>query len=259
MDKKFIAYLTELADKYSVASDLHVDLEDGAVKIRCNKGAFRFFYNFNTAFTDDEYKSVPLYHWQLKRRYMELRNILDNKMVETPRALRIHHIVPRDAFTVSLKDIIIFETNLMEFIIHQKIDRVFADFSNDVYANCIMSTDGNIKVSMELGFSPDGSEPVLLHEIVARTGIASDVVVDTQTQQYPIYLFKGKQTLRYNDIDAELYDIENVQADCIRFILWALADIGRIDELCENYVHLEKVYTAAVAANANLIYTTVEE
>lgn len=258
MDSKFIPYLTELAAKYSVAGDVQVELEDGAVKVSCDKGVYRFFYDFARELPQDDYKNVPLYHWQLKRRYVELRNILDTKMVENPLALRIHHIVPRDEFTRSLKDILFFEANLVEFITHQKISKVFADFSGEVYTNCILSTDGNVKVSMELGFSPDESEPVLLHEIVAKTGIASDVVVDTQTQQYPIYVFKGKKTLKYTDIDAELYDMDNAQVDSIRFILWALTDTSRIEPLCENFAHLEKVYEATVAANANVRYTNVE-
>lgn len=258
MDCKFIPYLTELAAKYSVAGNVQVKLEEGAVKISCDKGCYRFFYDFAKAFPLDDYKNVPLYHWQLKRRYVELRNILDTKMVENPLAMRIHHIVSPDEFTKSLKDIIVFESNLVEFVTHQKLEKVFSDFSGGVYANCIMSTDGNIKVSMELGFSPDGSEPVLLHEVIGKNGLACDVVVDTQTQQYPIYVFKGKETLRYTDIDAELYDMENTQVDSVRFILWALTDVSRIDELCENYVHIEKVYEAALAANTKVCYTKVE-
>ena len=131
-------------------------------------------------------------------------------------------------------------------------------FSGDIYANCILSTDGNVKVSMELGFSPEGSQPVLLHEIIGKNGLACDVVVDTQTQQYPIYVFKGKETLTYTDIDAELYDMENTQVDSVRFILWALSDISRIKALRENYAHIEKVYEAALAANASVRYTKVE-
>ena len=170
----------------------------------------------------------------------------------------IHHIVSPDEFTRSLKDIIVFETNLVEFVTHQRIEKVFSDFSGDVYANCILSTDGNVKVSMELGFSPEGSQPVLLHEIIGKNGLACDVVVDTQTQQYPIYVFKGKETLTYTDIDAELYDMENTQVDSVRFILWALTDISRIEALRENYAHIEKVYEAALAANASVRYTKVE-
>ena len=48
---------------------------------------------------------------------------------------------------------------------------------------------------------------MLLHEIVGKKGIASDVVVDTQTQQYPIYVFKGKEIQTYTDIDNELFGL----------------------------------------------------
>ena len=258
MDSKFVPYLTELAEKYSVAHGLAVELEAGAVKITCSKGAFRFFYDFAKTFPQDGYRNVPLYHWQLKRRYVELRNILDNGMVVHPLAMRIHHIVPRDIFTRSLKDIIVFESNLAEFITRQKIEKAFSSFSGEVYTNCILSTDGNVKISMELGFSPDGSEPVLLHEIIGKNGLACDVTVDTQTQQYPIYVFKGKETQKYTDIDAELYDMENTQVDAIRFILWALTDTSRMDELCENYAHMEKVYEAVLASDRSVRYTNVE-
>ncbi len=258
MDSKFIPYLKELAAKYSVAEDVSVELEDGAVKVTCNKGAFRFFYDFSKAPLKDECRNVPLYHWTLKRRYVEMRNMLDNKLVEKPLGMRIHHIVSHDEFTRSLKDIVTFEASLVEFITHKKINRVFADFFGDVYTNCIMSTDGNVKVSLELGFVPDGSEPVLLHEVVCRTGIASDVVVDTQTQQYPIYVFKGKERLVYTDIDNELYDMDNTQVDCVRFILWALTDTSRMDELEESYAHIEKIYEAALKSNESVSYTAVE-
>ena len=258
MDSKFIPYLMEMTAKYSIAKDVAVELEDGAVKVTCDKGAFRFFYDFQRELPRDGFRNVPLYHWQLKRRYVELRNILDTEMVKNPLALRIHHIVSRDDFARSLKDILVFESSLVEFLTHQRITRVFSDFSGEVYANCIMSTEGNIKVSMELGFSPDGSEPVLLHEIIGKNGLASDVVVDTQTQQYPIYVFKGEKTRKYTDIDAELYDMDNTQVDAIRFLMWALTDVSRIDGLCESYAHLEKVWKAALAANADVRYTNVE-
>ena len=111
---------------------------------------------------------------------------------------------------------------------------------------------------MELGFLPDGSEPVLLHEVVARSGIASDLPVDIQTVQYPIYVFKGEKTETYNEIDYELYGMNNTEADCIRFILWALTDSTRIQQLQADYAHLEKVWEAAEKASAVLSNTEVE-
>ena len=258
MDVQFIPRLLELAEKYAAAAELRAELEDGAVKISCDKGCFRFFYDFNRELPQDEYKNVPLYHWQAQPKYIQLRGLIDRKMVEPALAMRIHHMVSRDNFTRSLRDVMIFETNLFEFITRTKINRVFADFSGDVYTNCILSTENNVKASMELGLLPDGSEPVLLHEVVARTGIASDLPVDTQTVQYPIYVFKGKETTTYNEIDYELYGMNNTEADCIRFILWALTEIGRVDELCENYAHIEKVCAAAEKASESLTYTFVE-
>ena len=88
--------------------------------------------------------------------------------------------------------------------------------------------------------------------------LVDDGTVKSVSNTFPIYVFKGKETLHYTDIDAELYDMENTEVDSVRFILWALTDISRIDALCENYAHIEKVYEAALAANANVRYTTVE-
>lgn len=258
MDSNYIEKFKELADKYSAAAGIEVELVPGAVKVACDKGRFCFFYDFNQDFAFDGYRNVPLFHWQQKRKYSELRGLLDRKMVTPALAMRVHHIVPHDEFTGSLKDIIIFETNLFEFITRTRVNKVFADFSGEIYTNCIMSAENNVKASMELGFSPDGSAPVLLHEVVARTGIASDLPVDIQMVQYPIYVIKGKETKTYNEIDYELYGMDNTQADSIRFMLWALSEPSRIDELCADYAHTEKVYKAALASSAQLLYTQVE-
>lgn len=258
MDANFVPKLKELADKYSAAVIESVQLLDGAVLVKCDKGDYCFFYDFNKDYTDVDAIAVPLFHWQQKRRYSELRGLIDRKMVYPALSMRIHHIAPHDNFTRMLKDIVVFETNLLEFVTRSRVNKVFADFSGEVYTNCILSTVDNIKASLELGFSPEGSEPVLLHEVVCRNGTASDLPVDTQMNQYPIYVIKGKETEVYNEIDYELYGMDNTQADCIRFILWALTDVSRVGQLREEFAHLEKVYDAAVAASANLSYTDVE-
>ena len=258
MDVNFISKFKELSDKYSAAAIREVELLDGAVRVVCDKGSFCFFYDFSKDFSQVDAIAVPMFHWQQKRRYSELRGLLDRKMVYPARSMRIHHIAPHDNFTRSLKDIIVFETNLLEFVTRSRVNKVFADFSGDVYTNCIMSTEDNIKASLELGFSPDGSESVLLHEVVAVNGTASDLPVDIQMNQYPIYVIKGKETTVYNEIDFELYGMDNTEADCIRFMLWALTDIKRIGQLRDDFAHLEKVYAAAVKASENLSYTNVE-
>ena len=256
MDKeKFVPYLKELAQKYAVAGQLEAELLPGAVSIQSEQGSERFVYDFAATGAPGQ---TPLLHWRSKRRYIELRNILEQKLVQTPLALRIHHIVPQDEFAQTLQDIFAYEADLAEFITGQPIQRVFADFSGGEYTNCILSTKGGIKVSMELGFSPAGSQPVLLHEVVAKTGVISDVAVDTQTQQHSLYVFSGPETHTYTDADSELYGLENTQADCIRFILWALEQPQRIPRLQAQARHLQAVWQAAEQASKNAAYTVVE-
>ncbi len=258
MDVNFVSKLKELSEKYSAAVIEDVQLLDGAVLVTCDKGKYSFFYDFENAPCPEDAVGVPMFHWQQKRRYSELRGLLDRKMVYPARSMRIHHIAPHDNFTRTLKDIVVFETNLFEFVTRSRVNKVFADFSGLVYTNCIMSTVDNIKASLELGFSPDGSESVLLHEVVAKNGTASDLPVDIQMNQYPIYVIKGKETTVYNEIDFELYGMDNTEADCIRFMLWALTDIRRVGQLREDFAHLEAVYNAAVSASEQLRYTAVE-
>ena len=255
-DKLFVPYLKELADKYSAASDIQVELKEGEICLQCDKGSYSFFYDLAKYEASAGKTAVPLLHWRNKRKYIELKNILKTKMIEDVRGMRIHHIVPKDEFNSSLMNILAYESDLVEIITGEKIDKIFADFSSDVYTNCIVSA-AKLKISMELGFFPEGSEPVLLHEVIARTGIASDVVVDTQMQQYPIYVIKGREVDHYNEIDNELYGLDNTQADCIRFILGVLANPDAIPALQEQGNHLVSVYRAAEEATKVLEYVEV--
>lgn len=257
--ERFIPYLKEMAAKYSIADRLDVALEPGRIITESAGERICFVYDFSRKEERQDIKRVPLLHWRNKRRYVELRNLLNNRMIEDPRAMRIHHIVPRGEFDSSLCNILVYETDLAEFILGEPVERIFADFCGAEYTNCIASTAGNLKLSMELGFSPKGSEPILLHEIVARTGIASDVAVDTQTQQYPIYVFKGEEVEHYTDIDNELYGLENTQADCIRFILGVLEHPENMPALQAQEEHLYRVWQAAEGASESLSYTPVSE
>ena len=71
---KFEKLLNELCLKYSISSDLKTKFEEGAVVISCNKGNYRFFYDFLNKQPKDEYKNIPLLHWRNKRTYIELKN-----------------------------------------------------------------------------------------------------------------------------------------------------------------------------------------
>lgn len=245
MDEKYAAHLAELAVKYSAAEDgLKTGFEPGAVLVQCSKGNFRFFYDFSAELPDDAFVNVPLFYGRSRRRYQELKHILDMQMIREPVAMRIKHIASRDLFTAGMRELMTSESDLAEFILGQRVTEVFADLHGEEYMNCIASTECGVKISMELGFLPEGSEPVILHEIVARTGIASDVAVDTQTQQYPVYVFRGEKTVTYSDMDAELYGLSPAQTDSIRFVLWALSEQGRIEQLKQDAEHETNVWSA---------------
>lgn len=253
-EQRFIPYLKELAAKYTAAGPLKVHLQDGAVCLEQNTGSRRFYYDFSHPAPG----GLPLFHWRAKRRYIELRSILEQGFVGRPLAVRVHHIVPRDEFTRSLRDLVTFEADLVEFLTGQTVDRVFADVSGGEYANCILSTQGGIKASLELGFSPAGSQPVLLHEVVGRQGVASDLAADTQTRQYPVYVFRGRETAVYTDLDAELYGLEESQADCVRFLLGVLQQPQNTGALAAAARHLEAVWKAVAASSEHMAYTKVE-
>lgn len=256
MDERFVPLLREMTQKYTPAGSVQAQPAPGEIALQGAQGAWRFYYDFTLPDAPDR---LPLLHWRAKRRYVELRNILLQKLVEHPLAVRIHHIVPRDAFAASLQDVFVQETDLVEFITGQPVTKVFADFCAGEYVNCILCTAGGVRVSMELGFSPAGSQPVLLHEVIGKTGIASDVAVDTQTQQYPVYVFKGPDTATYTDVDAELYGLENTQADCVRFLVWFLQNAdGEQGGLRRQARHLQAVWQAARYSGENAVYATVE-
>lgn len=258
-EQRFIPYLKELAAKYTPAAELSIKLEEGRVQIGGGGRSCRFVFDFARGAWPGGGPELPLFHWRAQRRYIELKNILEQGFVGRPLALRIHHILPPGEFCRSLQDLFTFEADLVEWLTGQRIERVFADFSGGSYTNCILATQGGVRASLELGFSPAGSQPVLLHEIIGKKGVASDLAVDTQTQQYPVYLFRGKETVTYADLDAELYGLESAQADCIRFLLGVLARPEAAGELQADQKHLSAVWRAAVASSENTIYAKVEE
>lgn len=249
--------LVELTEKYSVTSNVQVNFEPGAITVQCAKGGYRFYYDFAGKPKEDSMQNVPMLHWRLKRRYIELKNVLDQELVKTALALRIHHIVPKEDFSASLEDTLFMEIDLAQWICGDKVNQVFASMEEH-YMNAILSTKGGVKLSMELGLTPDGSQPVLLHEIIAKTGILSDVAVDTQTQQYPIYIFHGHDTKVYTDIDYELYGLSQSECDSVRFILWILNEESRVPYAQEIAKHIQAVICAAKQSSKSVVYTPVE-
>ena len=54
---------------------------------------------------------------------------------------------------------------------------------------------------------PAGTPLLDSHEVIARRGVASDRVVDTQVPQHSIYVWNEDGTATYTDVDTELFGL----------------------------------------------------
>lgn len=252
----FSEKLIDLCSKYDCASEVQPYFQDDALTLRCSKGCFRFCYRVADALQGTESTSIPLMHWRYKRSNIELRNLLLQGMVNTPLACRVQHMQANDDFVLNVEDILYMECDLAEWILDDKIARAFSSLSSS-YMNAIFSTDQSVKISAEFGTLPKGSQPVILHEIIAKTGIVSDVAVDTQTRQYPIYVFQGPNTQSFSDTDFELYGLSQSECDAVRFILDVLRNPVCVPTLLNQARHLHKVVTAVCTSAKQLTYAAV--
>lgn len=257
-EQKIKDFVISMAQKYEIGTVTDVTFSKERISIGMDGQQFNFRYGTSDLRSVVSENAVPFFYWRIKRRYTEMKRLLDTKMVEIPLAMRIHHIVPASYLVKDLYGVLLYEFDLAEFLLEDEINQVFADISGNTYTNVIASTVKNRKLSLESGISQQDSEPVLLHEIVARTGIVSDTAVDTQMVQYPVYVIKGHDVVHYTDTDYELYGVNSEEADIIRYILYVLSDPGMIPKLQKQAIHLQQVIDASKKSSSALSYTMVE-
>lgn len=160
--------------------------------------------------------NIPILCWRHERKYIEMKNALKNGTVKNPVGMRVKSIHNNN---VNMKDILLKEIDIAEWILDDCIISAYANANNDnSYFNVILSTKKNIKISLEIG-KAQIKEAIILHEIIAEKGILSDIPVDTQINHYPIYVFQDNFVETYNDIDFELYGMQYKDVAKLRFIL----------------------------------------
>lgn len=242
--------IKDLAAKYQLAKIANITSFENSITVECNKGSFNFFSDFSREECGET--DVPLFSWRNQRRYQEMRNNLQDGIVEDPVGMRIKHIAP---WGTALVNVFVQEVDLAQWILGEEIERVFASISHE-YCNAIFSTEEGIKISAELG-AAQTKTPILLHEIIAKTGVITDTAVDTQVEHYPIYLYNSKGTTIYNDVDFELYGLSYDEIAKVRFIASVLAEPKLVQALQNSYQQAKKVYKAAVSAAEKLENTAV--
>ncbi len=158
---------------------------------------------------------IPLLTWRLKRKFIELKKIVQDSVIENVRMFRFSSMGSKDEWEWPW--LLYREMDLCEFIGNGKIVSLNAVISDNKAGNAILRLDNNIICSIEISTQmPSGTDLVDRHEIIAQRGVASDLVVDTMIPQDSIYTYTDKGEQRYRDVDEELFGFKEFQIDHIR-------------------------------------------
>lgn len=173
--------------------------------------------------SDGAYRAggYPLLPWRIERRFVELKNLIANGTLEGVSTLRFSSMTAGGR----LPEQVTRELDLAAWMTGSPVASLFAVCSGGAAANLVVKLANGVSVSVECGNKlPSGAETIDRHEIIARRGIASDRVVDTQVPQSSIYSFTGKGEERYTDTDAELFGLSADEIGVVRAAFAVLAD-----------------------------------
>lgn len=207
--------LTALCDKYSVGSR--------GVLEACSGEQTGVGVQFRTAGG-----IMPLLPWRMTRRFIELRTLAAGSTLEGVSTLRFMYA----AGDRGMDALLYRELDLCEWIGGAQVESVFMVAHAQAAANAIVRLRNGVSCSVECSSClPLSADAVDRHEIIARRGVASDRVVDTQVPQSSIYLFGSDGGAQFTDEDAELFgmDMESI------FILRAAFAVLRDQELARDW------------------------
>jgi len=146
-----------------------------------------------------------------------------NGTLEDVSTLRFCAIAPGS--TTALAQLLYGKFDLCEYLGGSEIKSIFAVCNGDKAANVIVKLANGLSCSVECSVTlPAGAEGIDRHEIIARRGVASDRVVDTQVPQSSIYAFTGRGEKRFTDTDSELFGFAPQAVNLIRAAFAVLTD-----------------------------------
>lgn len=184
-----------------------------------------------------EKNQIPLLTWRVKRKFVELKKIVADSVIEDACLFRFCSMGSKDKW--SLSALLYREMDLFEYIGGGKIISVQAVISDEEAGNAIVRLDNGTLCSIEAGTQmPADTSMVDRHEIIAGRGVASDLVVDTQVPQSSIYSYTSKGEKRYTDVDMELYGFDELQIDQIRSAFQVLKDPELGKQWQQQHKHL---------------------
>ena len=164
--------LQRLRDKYAVKADGEiVAAKEGSIG---NAAELKFA----------DGTICKLLPWRKERRFIELKNLIDNKILEGVSTLRFMNLKA----AACIRPLLYRELDLAAFLGEAEVASLFAT------------------------------------EIIARRGVACDRTVDTQVPQASIYEFTADGEKRYTDTDTELFGFELDEILTIRAAYAVLSD-----------------------------------
>lgn len=193
---------------------------------------------------------MPLLPWRLNRRFIELKKIVSDEVVENVSMLRFCSL--GDPNIWSLEALMYREFDLCEFITGNRIAYIHATLTNGLAGNIIVKLKNGTIGSVEIGVQAPAGKPLIeRHEIIARRGVASDIVVDTQVPQSSIYTFTENGDMEYKDVDNELFGMDEFQVEWVRAAFQHQKDPTQSENLIKQHDHLSRLVESALKSNSN--------
>lgn len=185
-------------------------------------------------------RELPILSHRNERRFVELKNIVNNGTLVGISVMRVARIIEKDS---DIYQELYRELDLVQYILQRSIKSIMV-MGNEMVMNAIATTEDGVVCTIEISATLKAGEiPKDKHEIISRRGIACDVVVDAQLKQDSIYVF-GAENKKYTDVDFELFGLSVEEIAVVR-AAFALAQTKKYDERKDIHTNLCKLVELA--------------
>ena len=157
-------------------------------------------------------KEIPTLSHRSERRFIELKNIVNNGTLVGISVMRVARIVEtgKDIYEELYR-----EFDICQYVLQRKLKSVTV-MENGNVLNAIATTEDGVVCTIEISATlKKGEIEKDKHEIISQRGIACDVVVDAQLKQDSVYVF-GNENKKYTDVDFELYGLSIEEIAVVR-------------------------------------------
>lgn len=200
--------------------------------------------------------AVPLLAWRHQRRFVELKNLIHEKTISPLLMCRFACLT--DGQQLPLESILYREFDLIEWLSGAPIVGIYASMAanqngpDPVFkaANAIVGLADGVIGSVEVSTTlPNGAAMQDRHEMIARRGVTSDRVVDTQVPQSSVYTWTDAGHAQYTDVDAELFGLDAEHVSVVRAAFEVLCRPELAAGLRSEHARLQKLVELAYESN----------